>query len=210
VEGSVSPLLLAAQAGSTKLIQLLVAKGADVGSKSEAGVTPLMVVAASGNLRATRVILEAAKTNDVLAEVVDAKTENGTAALHTAARQAHTKVVQELVSSGASVGLRDLVGQTALGAAFDGLQAVAKYVEEALQEYADPNDRKLGNDMLARAAGAHVEVMEMLLAQNAEPSLIDKEGNTVDANTIVQTYRALSMDDAETAEGGNGGGKDEL
>uniref|UniRef100_A0A7S3EVR5 Uncharacterized protein n=1 Tax=Haptolina ericina TaxID=156174 RepID=A0A7S3EVR5_9EUKA len=205
-EGGVAPLLLAAQAGSTKLIKLLVDQGADVRAKSDSGVTPLMVLSASGNLRGTKVVVEAAKRDLILAEVVDATTENGTAALHTAARQAHTKVVQELVLAGASVGLRDLGGQSALGAAFDGLQAVAKYVEEALQEYSDPNDRKLGNDMLARAAGAHVEVMELLLAQNAEPSLIDKEGNTVDAATIVQTYRSLSRDDSEAIDGS----KDEL
>ena len=66
--------------------------------------------------------------------LVDAITENGTAALHTAARQAHVKVVTELLSAGASASLRDLGGQTALGAAYDGLQAVAKYVEEALSE----------------------------------------------------------------------------
>ena len=86
----------------------------------------------------------------------------------------------------------DLVGQTPLGAAFDGLQAVAKYVEEALQEYATTADRKLGNDMLARAAAAHIEVMELLLAKGAEPSLIDNHGDTVDANNIVQMYKALS------------------
>jgi len=204
--GGVSPLLLASQAGSTKLIQLLVNKGAQVQTASEAGVTPLMVLSAAGNLRGTKVILEAAKLHGILAEVVDAATENGTAALHTAARQAHTKVVQELVNAGASVTLRDLGGQTALGAAYDGLQAVAKYVEEALQEYADPNDHKLGNDMLARAAGPHVEVMELLLAQNAEPSLIDKDGNTVDATAIVKAYRALSRDSPEATDGA----KDEL
>ena len=55
-----------------------------------------------------------------------------------------------------------------------------RYVEEALLEYSASQDRKLGNDMLARAAGPHVEVMEMLLAHGAEPSLIDKDGNTVD------------------------------
>ena len=42
-------------------------------------------------------------------------------------------MVSELLASGASVALRDLGGQTALGAAYDGLQAVAKYVEDALQ-----------------------------------------------------------------------------
>ena len=67
--------------------------------------------------------------------------------------------------------LHDLGGQSPLGAAFDGLQAVAKYVEEALQEYASTADRKLGNDMLARAASPHIEVMEMLLGKGAEPSL---------------------------------------
>ena len=44
----------------------------------------------------------------------------------------------------------------ALGAAYDGLQAVVKYVEEALAEYHATADRKLGNDMLARAAGPQV------------------------------------------------------
>lgn len=39
--------------------------------------------------------------------------------------------------------------------------------------------------------------MEALLASDAEPSLIDKDGNTVDAVAIVQTYRALSIDDAD-------------
>jgi len=205
--GGVAPLLLASQSGSTKLLTLLVAKGASVQAASEAGVTPLMVLSAAGNLRGTRVILEAARQADMLAAVVDATTENGTAALHTAARQAHTKVVQELVGAGASVALRDLGGQTALGAAYDGLQAVAKYVEEALQEYADPTDRKLGNDMLARAAGAHVDVMELLLGQTAEPSLIDKDGNTVDATAIVATYRALSREGAAEVSDGS---KDEL
>ena len=36
-----------------------------------------------------------------------------------------------------------------------------------LQEYASTADRKLGNDMLARAAAAHIKVMEMLLAQGS-------------------------------------------
>ena len=64
--------------------------------------------------------------------------------------------------------------------------------------------------MLARAAGPHVEVMEALLAKGAEPSLIDKEGNTVDASTIVATYRSLGKDGAAEDESAASGSKDEL
>ena len=85
---------------------------------------------------------------------------------------------------------------------------MAKYVEEAIAEYAGSADRKLGNDMLARAAGPHVEVMEQLLAHGAEPSLIDNDGNTVDATTIVATYRSLAKDGPQ--EEATGGSKDEL
>ena len=49
--------------------------------------------------------------------------------------------------------------------------------------------------------------MELLLQHGAEPSLIDKEGNTVDATQIIATYRALSGKGAEEADGGT---KDEL
>ena len=61
-------------------------------------------------------------------------------------------------------------------------QAVAKYVEEALQEYSASADRKLGNDMLSRAAGPHIEVMEKLLGLGAEPSLIDKVRDALSRN----------------------------
>ncbi len=66
-------------------------------------------------------------------------------------------MVSELLAAGASVSIVDLVGQTALGSAFDGLQAVAKYVEEALAEYSGVTDQSLSNDMLARAAKPHIE-----------------------------------------------------
>ena len=46
----------------------------------------------------------------------------------------------------------------------------------------------------------------MLLGKGAEPSLIDKDGDTVDANNIVQTYRALAKGGADGVEGS----KDEL
>ena len=52
----------------------------------------------------------------------------------------------------------------------------------------------------------HLETLDMLLKHGAEPSLIDKEGNTVDATAIVQAYRTLGGKDDEGAEGG----KDEL
>ena len=137
ISDGVTPLLLACQAGSMKLIASLLEKGAQVHTASDSGVTPLMVLAASGHVRGVRLLLEAAKgPPEVTSLVIDATTENGTAALHTAARQAHSKVVSELLAAGASVSIRDLSGQSALGAAFDGLQSVAKYVEEALQEYA--------------------------------------------------------------------------
>ena len=65
----------------------------------------------------------------------------------------------------------------------------------------------LSGSLPAVCTGPHVEVMELLLASGAEPSLIDKEGNTVDAPQIVGTYRALA---SKGSEGEGEGAKDEL
>ena len=49
------------------------------------------------------------------------------------------------------------------------------------------------------------------LTLRAEPSLIvSQEGNTVDAMSIVQTYRALASSKEASAEEAEGGSKDEL
>ena len=52
-----------------------------------------------------------------------------------------------------------------------------------------------------------MEVMGLLLEAGAEASIIDKEGETVDATAIVQTYRALAKGDGGAAADG---AKDEL
>jgi len=191
---SAPPLLLAAQAGSTKLIRLLLEKGASPAAASSTGVTPLHVVAASGSLSSVKAILEAAATAPagVSGQVINAKTENGTVALHTAARQAHSRVVSELLGASAEVDIADIHGLTPLAAAFEGLQAVAKYVENALSEVSKSTDRKLANEMLARAAGPHIQVMDALLKAGASPSISDKEGGSHDATAIVNTYKAMA------------------
>ena len=83
-EGGVAPLLLAAQAGSLKLLSLLVDAGADVTAASESGVTALMILAAAGHTRGVKLLVGAAQAPtappELLARVVDATTENGTAA----------------------------------------------------------------------------------------------------------------------------------
>jgi ankyrin repeat protein len=47
VDGGSAPVLLASQAGSLRLLQALIQKGASLTAASEQGVTPLMVLAAS-------------------------------------------------------------------------------------------------------------------------------------------------------------------
>jgi hypothetical protein len=165
-----------------------------------------MLLAASGNSRGVKLVLDTIQAKPGLAPLnVDATTQNGTSALHTASQQAHLKVVSQLLSAGASTSLnynhralnynqvvsqllsagastsvRDMTGATPLGNAYDGLQNVATFVEENLARLGGAAaDRSFANDMLYRAGKAHVDTMEALLLAGAEPSLIDKKGDTV-------------------------------
>lgn len=140
-----------------------------------------MLLAASGNSRGVKLVLDTIQAKPGLAPLnVDATTQNGTSALHTASQQAHLKVVSQLLSAGASTSVRDMTGATPLGNAYDGLQNVATFVEENLARLGGAAaDRSFANDMLYRAGKAHVDTMEALLLAGAEPSLIDKKGDTV-------------------------------
>ena len=62
------------------------------------------MLAASGSVGGVKLFAEALKHDPpLLAAVMDATTENGTAALHMAARQAHVRAVAALLGAGAQM-----------------------------------------------------------------------------------------------------------
>ena len=150
ISDGVTPLLLACQAGSMKLIASLLEKGAQVHTAAHSGVTPLMVLAASGHVRGVRLLLEAAKgPPEVTSLIVDA-TENGTAALHTAARQAPLESSPSFWRRALRCRSATCPGQS-VGAASTG--SVCGEVRgggiAGVRRLSGP---QAGNDMLARAA----------------------------------------------------------
>ncbi len=115
-----TPFLLAAMAGETAIMRMLVDYGADPLLAAENGVTPLMMAAGvRRNLSEIRVpesdSLESVKLAVELgADVNAADTSWGDTALHGAARIKSADIIQFLVDNGAEVNVLNKRGQTPL------------------------------------------------------------------------------------------------
>jgi ankyrin repeat protein len=95
--GSYTPLYLASQQGQAKAIDALLKAGADPMVTTQHGTTPLMAAAASGNIDAVRLLLDAG--SDINAR----ESSRGETALHFAAANDRTAVINLLVEYGADV-----------------------------------------------------------------------------------------------------------
>ncbi len=118
--GGSTPFLLAAMAGETAIMRMLVDYGADPLLAAENGVTPLMMAAGvRRNLSEIRVpesdSLESVKLAVELgADINAADTSWGDTALHGAARIKSADIIQFLVDNGAEVNVVNKRGQTPL------------------------------------------------------------------------------------------------
>jgi ankyrin repeat protein len=92
-----TPLLLAARAGHTPIIRLLLERGADPNQASIAGTTPLMLAAASGNADAVGVLVDAG------ADVNAREASRGQTALMFAAAYNRVAAIELLAKRGADV-----------------------------------------------------------------------------------------------------------
>jgi len=116
-----TPLLLAAEVNNTGAVRALLDKGGDLRITTEQG-TSAMVMAAGGGTDIQRMRLPeersaALETVKLLAEHgvdVNAPGQYGWTALHAAAYQGLTDVIEYLVSKGADVNQMDVFGQTPL------------------------------------------------------------------------------------------------
>src|SRR5207244_3948079 len=92
-----TPLWLAAQNGSARIIGKLLAAGADPNGRTLNGETPLMMAARNGSVAALEVLLNH-KADPALKENL-----RGTTALMWAVEQSHPEAIRTLVAFGADV-----------------------------------------------------------------------------------------------------------
>jgi len=127
------PLIRAVEAGDLKKAQKLISKGANVNQTDDVGVPALSIVAARGDEKMTRLLLDAGA--DVNAR---SATFNNTA-LARAAQNGNRETVRILLAAGAHVDDRDGAGWTPLFKA--ALKGDLEIVEALLSAGADVNAR---------------------------------------------------------------------
>ncbi len=154
-----SPLMVAALAGRTEMLRLLLARGADPDARDKFGGTALMTAAWKGQAEAISALLQRGARPDLQAR-------NGMTALMFAVWENHPEGARRLLDHGARLELRDADGRTALlRAAFKGH---VECVRLLLERGADPRSRADDGRGALGYAGGHAQVAELLRAGGAK------------------------------------------
>ena len=181
----VTPLALASQNGNAAIIEQLVAAGADPNDPRQAvnaGETPLMHAARSGQVEAVRALARAG------ADVDAQESWNGQSALMWAAAEGHVPVVDLLIAAGADIHAPSNSGANPL------LFAVRKgslgAVRALLAAGADVNGRRPdgATPLLVAVVNGHEDLVDLLLDAGANPNA---EGGST--RLTVQGVRAQPM-----------------
>ena len=106
----ITPLVYAAREGHKKIVELLIAKGADVHEKAKDGTTPLL----STKTKEIAELLIAEGAN------VNAKDMRGMTPLHRATYQGYKEIAELLIAKGADVNAKEKDGYTPLDYAIAG------------------------------------------------------------------------------------------
>jgi len=121
-------------------------------------------------------------------KLVDARTEDGSTALHLAALDGQAEITRLLLANQAQVNARGLREETPLHMAmYDGHREVAELL---LASHADVNARNATGEtplhLAARKGSA--ELVELLLSRNADLAALDKSGRTPKATAAEQGH----------------------
>ena len=178
----VSPLAIAARHGNANIIEQLMKAGADPNDKLHyinADETPLMHAARSGKVAAVNLLIISG------AQVNARESWNGQTALHWAAAEGHSAVVEALIAGGADIRHRSNAGSTPF------MFAVRKgdmpTVKAFLAGGADVNEKRvdLATPLLVAIINGHEDLVDLLLEKGADPNA---EGGSTDLS--VQGSRA--------------------
>jgi ankyrin repeat protein len=162
----ITPLMYAAAAGSTEMMQLLIDKGADVNAKNAFGSTALIWSAA--DIRKVRILV--AHGADV-----NTASRSGRTALHVAAlSDPSAPTVRLLISKGANIKTVDNSKQTALFAAASGndTETIRLLIDAGLDVNAA--DAVGQTPLMNAASNQNLAAVKMLLAQGANVNAVSQ------------------------------------
>ena len=168
-----SALIEACTAGASEAISFLVENGANYDIVDNDGVTPLMAIAAQGNLTGVSTILDALKKDmneDQLAEHINLFSFSGGSAVMFAAAGGHSEAMSALIALGADV---NAVAQ----ATPDYLVKLATMIEEGTVQDEDPHVDGVTAAHVA-AQGGHLESVKILIDAKADVTILDDEERT--------------------------------
>lgn len=188
--------------GSSRLIELLLERGADIEAEGLHGTTPLMAAVQQGHATLAEALLTAganvnyrnkhgrtplhAAASGEKSTFVrlllengadpDAADNNGFTPLMSAAYGGDTATMKELLDGGASVDLCDATGATALMSALD--DEDIQYMREHL-EPEDPDETYDGNEeKMLDLVYAKLDAVSLLMERGADAKIRNKEGET--------------------------------
>jgi len=147
-------MTMLARYGKTKLIQELLAAGANIEARVNWGYTPLICAAFNGHTDTVKVLLEAGANIEALGDECDT-------ALMRAASRGQTETVKALLAAGANIEARNAKGQTALIVAADQEERNDKTVRALM--FAGANIAACDNGGMTALNSKNGQIIEMFL-----------------------------------------------
>ncbi|KAK0153560.1 Death-associated protein kinase 1 [Merluccius polli] len=165
------PLLIAAGCGNIQIIEVLMAKGAEIQANDKSGTNAIYYAARHGHVGTLKFLHE----NKCPLDVQD---KSGETALHVASRYGNVDVVTYLCSIKANPDLCDREQETPLHcAAWHGYAAVARALCQA-GCHVDAENREGESPLLTASARGFADIVECLAEHRAAMEATDKDGHT--------------------------------
>lgn len=186
-----TPLIQAARYSKTEIIKLLLSKGADLNAQSKQGVTALHIAASQSHLEIVKILLEyGASVADIRItpdrdfptasqkKVNNTKvlTEYYKSPLLRASEIGNTEIIKLLLSRGANVNARNIIGRTPLIEAYPYKEAI-----EALLDYGadiDAQDRKGWTALMHAIWDRNYESVRLMLSRGANVDIKNNDDKT--------------------------------